>query len=47
MIITRDVINKNITFFDYDLSDNIIEYSYDDISRKVNFILLSLIDNLY
>lgn len=36
MIITRDVINKNITFLDYDLSDNIIEYSYDDISRKVN-----------
>lgn len=35
-VITRDVVNKNITFFDYSTSHNISEYSYNDISRKVD-----------
>lgn len=35
-VITRNVINKNITFLDCDTVDRKETYSYDDISRKVD-----------
>lgn len=44
-LITRNIINKNIKFYDYDGSFNKTEYGYDDISLQVDYFKNLLVDS--